>query len=343
MSEDLDPITPSAALDYYLDARRGELADATLRDHAYRIGTFVDWLEDRKDVANMNDVDVRMVHEWRVWKREDNGEHDPCNMMTMQGQVSTVKQFLYRVADIKGVPETLPDRIRVPSPSKDEQSNDTILSSERTKAILEYLSTYEYASRRHVTLLLMWRVPARRGGIRALDLGDWDSEDRALQFRHRPPLTPLKNGSTSERDVILKEQVAEVLDDYVSGPRIDVIDDQGRKPLITTKRGRPGVSTLQRWIYCVTRPCVIGEECPHDRDPDECEAIPSQKASKCPSSRAPHHVRTGSVTAHRTAGTPRPVISDRGDASEDVLEKHYDKAGNRERARRRPEHIPEDL
>jgi hypothetical protein len=189
----------------------------------------------------------------------------------------------------------------------------------------------------------MWRVPARRGGIRALDLGDWDSEDRALQFRHRPPLTPLKNGSTSERDVILKEQVAEVLDDYVDGPRIDVIDDQGRKPLITTKRGRPGVSTLQRWIYCVTRPCVIGEECPHDRDPDECEAIPSQKASKCPSSRAPHHVRTGSVTAHRTAGTPRPVISDRGDASEDVLEKHYDKAGNRERARRRQEHIPEDI
>lgn len=39
----------------------------------------------------------------------------------------------------------------------------------------------------------------------------------------------------------------------------------------------------------------------------------------------------------------RTNISDRGDASEDVLEKHYDKAGNRERARRRQEHIPEDV
>lgn len=135
MSEDLDPITPSAALDYYLDDRRGELAGATLRDHEYRIGTFVDRLEDRKNVRNMNEVDVRMVHEWRVWKREDNGEHDPCNMMTMQGQVSTVKQFLYRVADIRGVPQTLPDRIRVPSPSKDQQSNDTITRSHRVQSI----------------------------------------------------------------------------------------------------------------------------------------------------------------------------------------------------------------
>lgn len=343
MSEDLDPITPSAALDYYLDDRRGELAGATLRDHEYRIGTFVDWLEDRKNVRNMNEVDVRMVHEWRVWKREDNGDHDPCNMMTMQGQVSTVKQFLYRVADIRGVPQTLPDRIRVPSPSKDQQSNDTILSSERTRAILDYLSKYEYASRHHVTLLLMWRVPARRGGVRALDLGDWDSEDRALEFRHRPPFTPLKNGETSERDVILKPPVAEVVDDYVNGPRLDKVDRVGRNPLVTTNQGRPGVSTLQSWIYRVTRPCMIDEGCPHGREIDECEATEGKLASKCPSSRAPHHVRTGSVTAHRNAGTPRPVISDRGDASEDVLEKHYDKAGSRERARRRQEHIPEDI
>jgi hypothetical protein len=38
-------------------------------------------------------------------------------------------------------------------------------------------------------------------------------------------------------------------------------------------------------------------------------------------------VRTGSVTAHRTAVTPRPVISDWGDASEDVLEQHATRRG----------------
>ena len=83
MIENHNQIGPSAALDYYLDALRGEHVDATPHDHAYCIGTFVDRLKDLKNVANMNDVDVRMVHEWCVWKHEDNSNHDPCNMMTM--------------------------------------------------------------------------------------------------------------------------------------------------------------------------------------------------------------------------------------------------------------------
>lgn len=341
-SEDLEPITPSAALEIYLDERRGELAEATIRDHEYRLRTFVDWLDDQ-GISNMNDVDVRTVHKWRVWKREDNGDREPCNIMTMQGQVSTLKQFLLRVADLRGVPETLPDRIRVPSPSKDEQSDDTKISSERIQAVLDYLRQYQYASRKHVSILLAWRVPARRGGIRALDMEDWDPEDGALSFRYRPPETPLKNGSSGERDVILKDWVAEVVQDYIDGPRIEILDDEGRSPLVTTTHGRPVASTIQNWIYDVTRPCEIGEGCPHDREIEECEAAGGGEPSKCPSSRSPHQIRTGSVTAHRTAGTPRPVISDRGDASEDVLEQHYDKAGNRERARRRQEHIPDDI
>jgi site-specific recombinase XerD len=341
--DDLEPITPSAALDIYLDERRGELASATIRDHEYRLRTFTDWLEDR-GITNLNDLDIRTVHEWRVWKREDNGDRDPCNSTTMRGQVSTLKQFLYRVADIRGVPETLPDRIRVPYPSKDDRSDDTKISSERIKAIFEYLDKFEYASRKHVTLLLAWRVPARRGGLRALDLEDWDPEGRALEFRHRPSTgTPLKNGVTSERDVILKPWIAEVVQDYIEGPRTDVLDENGRKPLITTYQGRPHLSTIQGWCYDVTRPCEIGDGCPHDRVIEDCEATHVDRASKCPSSRSPHQVRTGSVTAHRTAGTPRAVVSDRGDASEDVLEQHYDKAGNRERARRRQKHIPDEI
>jgi hypothetical protein len=93
----------------------------------------------------------------------------------------------------------------------------------------------------------------------------------------------------------------------------------------------------------VTRPCEIGEACPHDEDPATCEAVDYDKASKCPSSLSPHPVRTGSITAHRDAGTSRQVVSDRGDVSEKILEQHYDKASKRQRMRRRRDHIPEDL
>ncbi len=44
MSDDLDPITPEAALDYYLDSRRYDLANDTLVHAQYRLESFVRWL-----------------------------------------------------------------------------------------------------------------------------------------------------------------------------------------------------------------------------------------------------------------------------------------------------------
>ncbi|WP_327051137.1 hypothetical protein [Halomicrococcus gelatinilyticus] len=61
----------------------------------------------------------------------------------------------------------------------------TQLDAGRAKTILDFLREYRYASKEHVTLLLMWRTSARRGGIRALDLEDFDADDRAVCFRHR--------------------------------------------------------------------------------------------------------------------------------------------------------------
>lgn len=67
------------------------------------------------------------------------------------------------------------------------------------------------------------------------------------------------------------------------------------------------------------------------------------RASGCPSSVSPHAIRTGSITALRDSGTPREVVSDRGDVTEKILEKHYDKASKRQRMRRRKDHVPEDF
>lgn len=342
MTRDLDPITPDAALSYYIDARRYDLRETTIRSHKSRLQSFTDWLKDQ-GINNMNDVDLQLIHAYRVYKREDNGDEDTCNDVTMQGQVATIRRFLDHLADIDAVREELPERIRLPNVSGDG-TDDTQLTSERANAILEYLRQYQYASAQHVTVLLMWRTSARRGGIRALDLDDFDATDHAVCFRHRPDTgTPLKNGENGERDVALKPHVAAVIEDYVSGPnRHTVTDDYDRRPLITSRYGRPSVSTFQNWIYRLTRPCVIGEPCPHDYDPPTCEYNTHDNASGCPSSVSPHAIRKGSITALRDSGTPRDVVSDRGDVSEKVLEKHYDKASKRQRMRRRREYVPED-
>jgi len=65
----------------------------------------------------------------------------------------------------------------------------------------------------------------------------------------------------------------------------------------------------------------------------------ADQSSKCPSSRSPHAVRTGSITFHRNRGFEKADVARRVNASMRTIERHYDKAGRREEleTRRRPQ------
>lgn len=67
--------------------------------------------------------------------------------------------------------------------------------------------------------------------------------------------------------------------------------------------------------------------------------ISDDLASKCPSSRSPHQVRTGSVTSFLDEGTPKAILSDRVDMTEDVMDEHYDQGTKREKMHRRQEYL----
>lgn len=54
-----------------------------------------------------------MIHAYRVYKREDNGDETTCNDVTIQGQVSTLRRFLKHLADLDAVREELPERIHL--------------------------------------------------------------------------------------------------------------------------------------------------------------------------------------------------------------------------------------
>lgn len=57
-------------------------------------------------------------------------------------------------------------------------------------------------------------------------------------------------------------------------------------------------------------------------------------ASKCPSSRPPHDIRTGSITWMLNLGWPPEDIAERVNADIETIEQHYDKANLDERRRR---------
>jgi hypothetical protein len=59
------------------------------------------------------------------------------------------------------------------------------------------------------------------------------------------------------------------------------------------------------------------------------------KASKCPSSVSPHAIRRGSITHFLSKDVLEKGVKDRMKVSLDVLEKHYDRRGEREKAEQR--------
>lgn len=146
-----------------------------------------------------------------------------------------------------------------------------------------------------------------------------------VYYRHREN-TPLKNNVDGQRPVALSDEIGEILRAYIRVNRIPVSEEDGRQPLFTTEKGsgRMSKGAIRRTFYLVTQPCRFGLECPHSRDPETCTAREHGKEAQCPSARSPHPIRTGAITNHRDEEWPPEVLSERANATPDVIRDHYD-------------------
>nr|WP_246023044.1 site-specific integrase [Halosimplex halophilum] len=346
---DLDPIGPREAVDMFIDAMQDEHAQSTRDAEEYRLNAFIEFCED-EGIENLNDLTGRHLFKFRIWRREGQGDgRGPVKLVTLKGQLATLRRFLRFCANIDAVPPELYEQISLPAMKNGEAVSETTLDPERAIEILDYLENAEPGSMNHIVLLLLWETGARTGAIRGLDLQDVDLDGShprfsgpAVHFVHRPDEgTPLKNQEKGSRWNRISEKAARYIEDYIEYHRPDVTDDNGREPLIATEYGRPSGNTYRRTLYRITRPCWRGEECPHDRDIEDCEATDLHHASKCPSARSPHDVRSGRVTYYRREDVPRRIVKDRLNASEDILDRHYDRRSDREQAEQRSNHLPD--
>lgn len=219
--------------------------------------------------------------------------------MTLKNQLWTLRVFLQFCESIDAVPKRINEKVRMPDIDVGEDTRDDLVTSKEAERILEYCEKYEYATPGHVTFYLLWHTGIRSRTARALYVSDYNSAEQYLDISHQPEQgTPLKNKKRGERQITLKSELCEVLDDYLDMHHPMEEDDYGRIPLLGTTQGRPHKTTIQYKIYTLTRPCQYTNECPHERDPNECEANSHNGASQCPSSVNPRAVRRGSITHH---------------------------------------------
>ncbi|SDJ86500.1 Site-specific recombinase XerD [Halovenus aranensis] len=333
--DDLEAIDPGTALEMYLADRDAELAESTIASHQRRLSLFVQWC-DENDIESLSELTPRDLHEFRVW-RQQGIRVDGVAPDTLRSALVTTRLFLRWAAGINAVDPNIPELIEVPD-SVAKRSRDEMLEPERAEQLLEHLETYEWASAGHVIIELLYRTGMRAGSLRALDVGDYNREEQHLALRHRPETgTPLKNKRDGERLVALQLKTCRILDDWIEDRRPDV-EDNGRIPMIATAQGRRSRNSLRRITYYSTLPCHYGE-CPHDKDPDECEWTGWRTAMKCPSSRSTHPIRRGAITHHLRKGVPVNAISLRADVTPDIIEKHYNQMTEREAMEARREYF----
>jgi site-specific recombinase XerD len=327
---DPENLTPHEARERYLRRRSSDSTEKSVHAWEYRLKLFVEWCHDVgiETVGELTGYDLDEYFELR------SSEVAPA---TLEGEMWTLKQWCEFLDDLGAVEDGLGESVRIPDLDSEDRSDDTKLDTDRAKALLRYYrnTAAVFGTRQHVFLELAWLTGARQGGLRALDIRDVElDESPHAFFKHRPETgTPLKNKRDGERAVALPPQTVDAIERYVEHHRYDVHDEHGRQPLLASSRGRPGSNTIRVWSYLATEPCLY-QECPHGKQRESCQWTEYAHASKCPSSRSPHQIRTGTVTWLLNLGWPPQDVAERVNASKKTIEQHYDKADLDERRQR---------
>jgi len=334
--QELDQLEPEEALELYVAEAKSEKAEATIRSHKSRLGHFTSYCNEH-GITHLSELSPKDIYKFRIQRSEN------INKVTLKTHLDTLRVFLRFCERINAVPQDFSERVSSPTLDDGENQRGTIIDKEVAQNILDYLNKWEYASNRHAALLLMWKCGARIGAVHSLDLSDVNTEDGFIEIEHRPEShTPLKNKQRGERHIGINDDTAEILNDYINENRTEVVEPEGREPLITTRRSsRAHKTTLRDWSYRLTRPCELGHECPHGRDPDDCEATNHGQASKCPSSKSAHAWRRGAITHWLRDDIPVRAVSDRANVSEEVIGMHYDERSSQEKMEQRREFFVE--
>lgn len=273
---------------------------------------------------DLTSEDVERYDKWRKYESLDREE--PLSDNTLRDDMYLFREFIQHLVEHRMAPVRFEKSVKIPEVDHEagEGVDEKQLDPEIAEASLEFLRKYEYADVEHVAMELMCQTGPRKSGLWGRDTSDFHYEESILEFDHQEQ-TQLKNNEQSEREATLYDEVPDIVKDYIEDQRPPVVDEEGREPLLTKGDGRISKSTLQKIAYKWTRPCKVGLACPHDRDPEECEAAQKNNvAFRCPSSRAPHHIRTGYITDQKNRGVSSDAIQQRCDVSPRVQDQHYD-------------------
>lgn len=311
-------LSPREAVGRWINKLRASKSESTVSSYHYQLKLFVEYCEEHS-IASIREVDG-----WDIESYDTHRRQQGVKIISLNKELITLRKFLQYCERIEIVEEGVSEKVVPPDVPKPERVDETRLTVERARELFEYHESRQYGSRMHTVLTIFWYTGCRLSGLRGLNLDNYNSEEQYLEFLHKPNEgRSLKNGIDGQRAVGLPRDVCDIIDHYIEKERLDTYDDLGARPLITTQTGRPSRSAVRGWTYSSTFPC-LHQSCPHGEDPAECEYRDYTHASKCPSSRSPHQIRTGAITWMLNRGVPIEVVAKNVNTSVRILKAHYD-------------------
>lgn len=107
MSEGLIPMAPAEGVRQFLAHRKPSIRKSSLENAQMRLRHFLDW-RDEADVENLNDLNGRVLSQFVAWRQPK------IAPITLQKQLSTVRQALRYWADIEAVDDGLAEKLQAP-------------------------------------------------------------------------------------------------------------------------------------------------------------------------------------------------------------------------------------
>jgi len=313
-------MTIPEAVDLFIRRKRTEWKGETERTYRKGLAEFEEYAEE-SGIETVSDL-----NRWNVGGYTDHLLDQDYARVTVASRQKKAKTWLKYLEGQGVIQLGLHLAIETLKLTDEEQTSDQQLAPEDAQQLLSfYRNSREWrGTTRHAMLEVIWHVGCRISGVRALDLSDYDPEAGDLKFRNRPDKgTRLKRGKTHERNVTLSETPNEVIRYYVARERPDIRDEHGRKPLFPSRQGRASDGAIRGWMYLATQPCMA-VECPHGHRRPNCEYVPRDSASRCPSTRSPHAIRRGSITWQRNLGFDEETVASRAAATPSVIRRYYD-------------------
>lgn len=344
---------PVGVVEYFLGVHVDEWSQATYDDYSYDLTRFLEYC-DYADIDDLSELSSSELTGFKQWRQRD----ENVGLASLHGQLANIRVFIRACENMEIVDDGLADDIEMPDLDDSDIVSYARLAPDAANQIVEYHRQFDYVTREFAEFAVIWSVLIRRGGVRSLDLDDYNREEGYIVLGHNPEEdTPLKNGACEvegkggERQINLPDWVCDILNTYIDGTgdpnhpkRIQVKDDYGREPLFTTQFGRVSKSTVYRDLQRITQPCAYGQECPHEMDPNICEARNDNNLlSRCPSNVSPHPVRRGGICHQLKEGVPKDTICERADVSRKVLNKHYDLRTKEEARKQRRDELRKHL